>query len=37
MHEAPDAGAPMLQRVEVSGTLEVRGAVRLVAARIQPA
>lgn len=34
---APDAGAPMLQRVEVSGTLEVRGAVRLVAARIQPA
>lgn len=35
--EAPDAGAPMLQRVEVSGTLEVRGAVRLVAARIQPA
>ena len=35
--EAPDAGAPMLQRVEVSGTLEVGGAVRLVAARIRPA
>ena len=35
--DAPDAGAPMLQQVEVSGTLDVGGAVRLVAARIQPA
>lgn len=33
----PDLGAPVFERVQVSGRLEVDGGVRLVSARIQAA